>query len=127
ARIIIMNQHIPITNIECYDVEKGIYKGDVVIDTDEYLSVKFHQVFFSRHYDKDNDYDRILKEHDFPADDNVLGVAFTLIPKQKLLFAFDPPSKLIKTDDGKKIRIAKPTMVPLTPAQIAKKRRGGLQ
>lgn len=127
ARMIIQNRHIPVTNIEVYDLKKEIYTGDVVKQTMEYEQMGFHIVFFSRHYDPENEYDKILKEYDFEADDTLLGIPFTLIPQQKILFIFDPPTKGIKQVDGKIIHLAKPPIRIPTRAEQLKTKRGGVQ
>lgn len=128
GRMIIMQGHIPVTDIEIYDLKKEIYTGYVVKNTLEYEQMKFHIVFFSRRYEPDNEYDKILNEYDFDADDNVFGIPFTLIPKQKILFIFDPPTKGIKQDGtGKIIHIEKPPIFIKTRAEQLKAQRGGRQ
>lgn len=127
ARMIIMGGHIPVTDIELYESKQQIFTGNVVENTIEYVQMKFHIVFFSRLYDPKNEYDKILKEYDFDSDDNVFGIPFTLIPKQKILFAFDPPTKGIKTEDGKIIHLAKPPVILPTRAEQLKAQRGGRQ
>ncbi len=126
ARMTIINRHVPVTNIEPYDIKQGVYFGDVVADTSEHANMDYSVVYFSDHYDPEkNDYDRVLTTFAFK--DDLLGVSFRLIPLQKILFGFDPATKGIKQQDGKIIYIQKPPVNPLSHAQLMKKKRGGRQ
>jgi len=48
-------------------------------------------IFFTREYDDRNDWDRLYHEIEF--NEELFGIPFILVPKEKLLFAYDPPPK----------------------------------
>lgn len=87
---------------EVVDERQGIWKGKLVLDADARTDDKV--MYFLRKYDrKDNDVDRMLQgEFEF-IDTNILGVKFLLVPKDKVLFAYEPSTIIIRPP----IKIAK--------------------
>lgn len=79
-------------------VEGDIWVGRVLIDRNLSAQKKLSQgqpIFFSRLYDKENDQDRMLHEYDVK-DEDIIGVPFLLVPSDKLLFLYEPPSTIVK-------------------------------
>lgn len=93
ARVIMLGHYLAVYNIECIDKQQKIWRGEPVPDLAQRAAgEKF--MFFSRKYDKENnDMDKILPELHF-TDTNILGVEFYLIPKDKILFGYEPPPKM---------------------------------
>lgn len=91
SRIKCFGSYVPVTNITCIDEKQNIWKGDRVIEvatSPEAMLV----IFFTR---EPSEIDNLIKEKTI-YDDSVLGFPFTLIPKEKILFGYDPPSMIIK-------------------------------
>ena len=99
ARILASQALIPVHNYEVYDEEQQIWVGYIIPDTIQGLEMRAEgqKIYFSRKYDtKNNDVDRMICEYHFKEDESVLGFEFILIPREKYLFMFDPPSILAK-------------------------------
>ena len=47
--------------------------------------------FFSRLYHEENDWDRYYPEHEI-VDESIAGVSFLLVPVEKILFGYEPPT-----------------------------------
>ncbi len=96
ARIKTMNRTVPVCNIKCYNEEHDIWTGEVIKDN-EMQETLGHFVFFSRYYNsEENEMDQVLKEYHFPADDNVIGIEFWIIPSEKIIFLYEPASSILK-------------------------------
>lgn len=94
ARIGPMNGLLPIRDIKQFD--GNIWQGKVIDNTLKSVS-DLNDIFFSRHYSKDNPVDAYLSEHHI-TNTTLLGFEFWLIPKEKCLFVYDPASTIIKPD-----------------------------
>lgn len=82
-------------DIKCVDEKKQIWKGRPIIEPSMQKSpiaakLVSSWVFFTREYDDRNDWDRLYHEHWFE-DESILGQKFLLVPKEKILFAYEPP------------------------------------
>ena len=97
ARLRASSLYAPICNytkVKTKDKKRNIWKGCRVIEPgspkDQVLII-----YFSREYHP-NDYlnDKILTEIEFNGEE-IIGFPFMLIPKEKILFSYDPPSALI--------------------------------
>ncbi len=103
ARIMMMGNYLPIKELECMDEEQDIWKG-VPISHSGMKAKPSAYVFFSRRYEPDvNDWDTVYKEIEF-TDTTILGVVWYLIPKDKILFSYEPASDILK-----------PNVVPFNP------------
>jgi hypothetical protein len=91
ARIACFGGYVPVYDLECVDTKQEIYKGKQITQPEQRKeSSPF--LFFSRSYKPDiNELDQIFKEISF--DDKLLGVPFILVPKEKLLFGYQPSPK----------------------------------
>jgi len=86
--------YIAFSDYELIDGEQQIWKGNVVFDKS--ASSDDRVMFFSRKYDRKNsDIDRMLDEYEVK-DESILGFKFLLVPKEKILFAYLPPSTIIR-------------------------------
>ena len=95
ARIQSATTYLPVTNIVCVDEDQQIWKGDRVIEPGT-PSDQYTIIYFSRKYDpENNDWDKINPEYEF-TDEDIIGFKFLLIPKEKMLFGYDPPGTIIK-------------------------------
>ena len=94
SRLILVNPLVPVCDYVEYDKSQNIWRGRLMQDTDIALKMDFDEVFFCREYNKENEFDKILQEFFFKADDDVAGIPFILVPKQKILFAFKPSSTI---------------------------------
>ncbi len=86
--------HFAFYDIKVVDEEEGIWKGIPILpvakDDEHGLG------FFSRRYNReDSDIDRMIEEY-YIRDKSILGVEFLLVPREKLLFAYNPPSFIMK-------------------------------
>lgn len=82
-------------DIQPVDEERGIWKGrPVVQDKIKKLpgseSMEKSWMFFHRNYDDRVDWDKMYKELEIE-DESIAGQKILLVPKEKLLFAYDPP------------------------------------
>jgi len=85
---------IAIYDYEEVDAEQNIWKGTPVFQAE--ADIEERTIFFSRKYDRVNsDVDRMLDEY-VVKDESVIGVPFILIPKEKMLFLYQPPSTIIR-------------------------------
>ena len=94
ARIGPMNGLLPVRDIKQFD--GNIWQGKVIDNTLKSVS-ELNDIFFSRHYSKDNPVDAYLSEYHI-TNTALLGFEFYLIPKEKCLFVYDPASTIIKPD-----------------------------
>jgi len=105
ARIRTFGGFIPVYQISIVDEEQKIWKGKPIVDVEARSQIKNREVFFSREYLPDtNELDKVYHEVHFE-DEEILGVEFWLIPKEKLLFGYDEAPK-----EG--IILPKPNTIP---------------
>jgi hypothetical protein len=94
ARIKCFGSGVPVFDVECVDAVQSIWRGTRILEPgtpqDAYLTVYFSRAY---NYDK-SDLDRMLYEYHFD-DPSLLGVPFLVVPKEKVIFGFDPPSETI--------------------------------
>jgi len=96
ARIKCVSIYAPIHNVVCVDEDQNIWKGERVIE--EGTPIDFASIiYFSRSYYPD-DYlnDKVFTEVEFGPE--LLGFPFVLVPKEKILFSYDPPSIISRPD-----------------------------
>ncbi len=105
ARLFSFGAYRPLYDIKPVDEEKKLWKGRPVIEPSMKKmpgaqQIESSWVYFTRDYDDRNDWDRLYHEHEFE-DENIIGQKFILIPKEKLLFAYEPPpSNILLVDPG---------------------------
>lgn len=96
ARYTSLGSYRALYDIRAVDEEKKIWKGRPIIDFSMQKMPGVQKasetawVFFSREYDDRNDWDRLYHEIEID-DEEILGQPFILVPKEKILFAYDPP------------------------------------
>lgn len=92
ARIIpIGNSYIPIRDVELFDEKQNIWRGKIVDHPDNKISSEF--VYFWRFYSPEkNELDLMWPEFSF--DERINGHPFLLVPKEKVLFGYFPPSTI---------------------------------
>jgi hypothetical protein len=87
--------YIPIRNAVQLN-NSSLWKGKRVLEPgspEDY----FVEVIFSRDYnEEENDFDKIFKEHNM--DETLLGFSFIMVPKDKVVAFYDPPSMIAKPD-----------------------------
>ena len=94
ARIQTLGAYVAIYNIECVDTKQQIYRGKRIVEREQ-RDEDWPWYYFSRAYYPDiNDFDKIYKEIELPED--MFDTKVTLIPKEKLLFGFEPHSLIMK-------------------------------
>jgi len=95
AQLGIMNKSFPVVDWEIYDVKQEIWRGRILEQTEQEKNLGGGniQIFFSRSVDKDSEYDRLLKMYEFS--DELVGVPFLLVPKEKVLFVYQPASHIM--------------------------------
>ena len=93
--------HIAVYDVEVVDEERGISRGKIIAD-DTSKSKDGTIIFFSSLYSKDNDMDKMLHQYEI-VDEKLMGVPFTLVPKEKMLFIYEehtiiarPPRKIAR-------------------------------
>ena len=99
ATITMMGNYLPIKDLECMDEEQEIWRGVPMPHSGMQAKLSTY-VFFSRRYEPDvNDWDTVYKEIEF-TDTTIAGVVWYLIPKDKILFGYEPPTTqgIIKPD-----------------------------
>ena len=90
ARMQTLGAYIPIYDIEAVDIKKGIYRGKRVIEPEQ-REQDWPWYYFHRNYYPDiNDFDKIYPEYELS--EALFDVKVTLVPKEKLLFRFQPSS-----------------------------------
>ncbi len=99
AALIGVGNFRPLYAIEPVDEEKKIWRGKPIPTANEKKhpvlsgdSTDHHWIYFHRTYDDRNDWDRLYFEHEFVGLE-AFGVPFILIPKEKILFAYDEAPK----------------------------------
>lgn len=84
--------YMPVKNIELYDEDQQIWKGEVCQAAMQKMPYKI--VFFSRQYLPEvNELDQIYKEIHFKP--GVLSFEFLLVPKEKILFGYHEPGTIL--------------------------------
>jgi hypothetical protein len=83
-----------IRNVEVVDEENHISRGIMILPANAPETVKREThgrwIYFSTTINPDNDFDLIFPIIEWNNED-LFGVPFILVPKEKLLFAYDPP------------------------------------
>jgi hypothetical protein len=74
---------------------KEIWKGKRIFEPDTPQN-EVETVYFSRCYSRDNEVDKMLHGEVHITDKDVIGYEFWLMPKEKILFGYDPPSSIIQ-------------------------------
>jgi len=93
ARLIPLGGFICVRDVEWFDEEQKVARGLTVDHPDPNLNGR--PIYFSRDYKPDvNELDQIYYEYHFPAGLLACG-EFWLIPKEKVLFGYWPPSKIV--------------------------------
>lgn len=95
AQIACINR-VAIYDYEIVDAEQQIWKGKPVLVKGAPV-VEDAIVFFSRRYRDDSDMDKMLEEYEMK-NESLIGVKFLLVPREKLLFGYTPPSTIIRPD-----------------------------
>jgi len=97
SRIFSFGTYKPLYDIQCIDEERKIWKGRPIVEpldkkVPAAMVEKMRQswIFFHRNYDDRNDWDRFYREHEI-VDESIAGQKVLLVPKEKLLFAYEPP------------------------------------
>lgn len=97
ARLNMTGTYQAVHSAECVNEESKIWKGKPILDhaarkiPGAVKGALAGWVFFSRNYHEENDWDRYYPEIVFD-DESILGVPFILVPKEKMLFGYDPPT-----------------------------------
>jgi len=95
ARVYSFGAYRLLYDIQCVDEAKQVWRGRPVFEPQMTKLPGFNQkafdaswIFFSRRYDSKNDWDRLYCEIEMGAE--WIGQPFVLVPKEKLLFAYEP-------------------------------------
>ena len=96
ARLQSFGGYFAIYDVQLVDEKQNIYKGRPVMGPISKTTlpsniIEADWVFFIDEYDDRNDWDRLY--HQLSFDDNLLGQPFVLVPKEKLLFKYSPPTE----------------------------------
>lgn len=88
---------VPVKNVEVVDVKQRIFVGERVIELatmpNDLTTIYFYRV---GNDDELGELDRLYPEFHFKSS-KILGFEFWLVPKQRMLFLYDPPtSNIIK-------------------------------
>jgi len=111
AALIGVGNFRPLYEIEPVDEERKIWRGRPIPTANEKKHPALsgdqedhHWIYFHRTYDDRNDWDRLYFEHEFTGLET-FGVPFILIPKEKILFAYDeaPKDGILTVRGGKVI------------------------
>ena len=103
SQIFPMGAQVPIMNYEVVDKKRFIWKGELILNINSKASDS-KVIYFSREYQPEiNELDKIFKEILFE-DAELLGVPFLLVPKEKLLFAFEAGSNIISIPRNLKLK-----------------------
>ncbi len=89
-----LSQYIPVVDPELVDAKQKLWKAERVLEPgtpDNAADI----VYFSRRSVPDNDFDKLWPEIEIK-NERIIGKPFFLVPKDKLLFTYDPPSMIIK-------------------------------
>lgn len=89
---------VAVYDYELVDEKQQIWKGKVVIDDNSAFQGKT-EMFFSRRYDPASDMDKMLEEYEI-TDEELMGVKFLMVPKEKLLFIFSPSTSIVLPPRG---------------------------
>ena len=97
ARLTVMGKYRAVYDIELVDEKKEIWKGKPYIEPTQretpsaMKATKHGFTFFSRHFDPANEWDVFYPEIEI-VDETIIGIPFLLVPSEKLLFGYDPPT-----------------------------------
>lgn len=94
AQIMAMNNFIPVVDCVESETQPGLWRGFVCRDAFQ-AKMLGEQVYFSKTLDPNNDLDKCLCFIEI-TDESILGYPFLLIPKEKCLFLYAPPSGIIR-------------------------------
>jgi len=93
ARVYSFGNYKPLYDLKC--VKGDVWRGRPVIEPQMTKLPGFNQkafeatwIFFVRRYDDKNDWDRLY--HEIELGPEWIGQPFILVPKDKLLFAYEP-------------------------------------
>lgn len=80
--------------MECeeVDADKHIWRGKIIHEEEK---GSFMWTYFSRLYSPDNDLDKMLHEYVIE-DESILGVKFMIVPREKIMFRYTPPTTIIR-------------------------------
>jgi len=86
---------VPVKNVKVVDTVQQLYEGERVIELgtmpDDLTTIYFYRL---KKGDEGGELDRLYPEFHFKSS-KILGFEFYLIPKQRMLFLYDPPSSTI--------------------------------
>lgn len=99
ACVFVTSKYRAVYDIEEVDAKQKIWKGKPLpLPIDEgkgrpamLMAPARSWTFFSRMYHKENDWDRFYPEIEFE-DEEIAGVPFLLVPIEKVLFGYEPPT-----------------------------------
>ncbi len=98
ARIKDFGIYAAVHQIEQVMEQHNVFKGQVILQENQRR--KDSIIYFRMTQDpENNEYDRMFPIIHF-TDEDILGEEFWLIPKDKLLFAYEKPTFLIRTEPG---------------------------
>lgn len=97
-------------DVSCVDEKQKIWKGRPVVGASMSVmpgggdAVEHGWIYFSRIYSDTNDWDKVYPEFEFNGD--LIGSPFLLIPKEKILFGYNPPTEgILLPPPGKRFKI----------------------
>ena len=90
ARIQTLGAYVAIYNIECVDTKQQIYRGKRLVEPEQREQAWPWLYYSGAYYPEINDFDKIYKPIELS--EELFGVKVTLIPKEKLLFRYQPHS-----------------------------------
>ena len=101
ACVFVSNKYRAVYAIEEVDAERKIWRGKplpmpikVEGKHPSFLTPPEHAwTYFSRNYNPDNDWDRYYPEFEI-TDEAIAGVPFLLVPIEKYLFGYEPPTMI---------------------------------
>lgn len=89
-----LSQYVPVVEPELVDAKQKIWKATRVLEPGTPDNAA-DTVYFTRRTVPQSDFDMMWPEVEIK-DDRIIGVKFLLVPKDKMLFTYDPPSRIIK-------------------------------
>ena len=105
CKLEVQREFMPLFNIEAYDAEQEIYKGQLIPTSrvGQWGNITDRDwIYFSRRYDpENNDLDKVFIEEEY--DDTLTGFAFTLVPGNKIRMFYVPESSIIQLKPGGKV------------------------
>jgi hypothetical protein len=95
ARIKCFGGYLPIARYRCFDEQRSIWVGDRIVEPGTPADA-LEIIYFSRKYEPEkSQIDALMCEYEI-TDETIVGLPFLLVPKEKVLFGYDPAPKLIK-------------------------------